>query len=162
MAPLPVMRQGGFFPEDSAFQPVLAVIRKGFAKAAHQAGIGVAQFRGFAQACAIRMAVQGKAAARLTQSKAFGREAVLQVWPAMRFAEIDSEKSPQGIDEPLIRPVWRLRGGLRALYLCRQSIADQRAKTAIAVLRQQGRGAQQRLWQFQGNRLHIHHPQNRR
>lgn len=157
-----MMRQGDFFMAHPVFQPALAVIRKRLTKAAHQAGIGMAQFRGFAQSCAARMIVQGKAAARLAQGEALGGETLLQVWPATRFAEIGSEKSQQGIDEPLIRPVGRLRSGLRALDLGGHCIADQRAKAAITVLRQQDSGPQQRLRQPQGNRLHIHHPQNRR
>lgn len=103
MAPLPLIRQGGFLLEHVAFQPALAVIGKGLPETAHQAGIGVPQFRGFAQACAIGVAVQGKAATRLAQGETLGGEALLQVRPVACFAEINSEKSPQGIDEPRLQ-----------------------------------------------------------
>ena len=95
--------------QDPIDQMSMRMAGKGLAELLHQGAIGMPKFGGFAQAVAIRVRMQGQATACLAQGVAFGVQARLEFFPGSRLAEICREECPQGREEPLIRPIGRLR-----------------------------------------------------
>lgn len=94
------------------------------AKFAHHSAIARAEVRTFGNPC-IRVRIENSdPPTGSAQIISLGPNARDEIIPALCKGEVISEKRPKGRDEPLIRPLGRLRFG-PAIEVAFESVADQ-------------------------------------
>jgi len=142
--------------QDAFGQPDMRVAGKGRPKPANKLRVTIPKLGPLAEPFTARVPKQDKATPRLGQTVAPGDEAGLKVLPGFGIRKVGREERPQGSDEPLIRPIGRLRSPAPRQILC-DGIADDLADRHIARPRDAPQGVDHVWRQSERDLFHLHH-----